>query len=200
MNRLFAPIALAGLAVALFSGTAEAKRPRPPKPPRPPRHVMAIVHSSPAPREVESDLCATVERAEADAHRHLERAVRDWLADSGVDRSWTPPQNLVDGLVMERPAFEPVRVKDLDVVKATLTADFSDGRKAEFLKVYRRQVGGQRLAIFGGILAVVLTVLAALTGYIRADEATKGYYTNRLRLLAAAGVGAAGVVVYRVLT
>ncbi len=49
----------------------------------------------------------------------------------------------------------------------------------------------------GGILAFVLVCLAALSGYIRADEATKGYYTNRLRMLAAAGVGAAGVIVYK---
>ena len=49
----------------------------------------------------------------------------------------------------------------------------------------------------GGALAFVLICLAAVSGYIRADEATKGYYTNRLRMLAAAGVGAAGVVIYR---
>ncbi len=49
----------------------------------------------------------------------------------------------------------------------------------------------------GGSLGFVLICLAAISGYIRADEATKGYYTNRLRLLAAAGVGAAGVIVYR---
>ena len=45
--------------------------------------------------------------------------------------------------------------------------------------------------------AFVLVCLAAVSGYIRADEATKGYYTNRLRMLAAAGVGAAGVVIYQ---
>ena len=39
--------------------------------------------------------------------------------------------------------------------------------------------------------------LGAVSGYIRADEATKGYYTRRLRMLAAAGVGAAGVILYR---
>ena len=49
----------------------------------------------------------------------------------------------------------------------------------------------------GGALAFVLICLGAVSGYIRADEATKGYYTNRLRMLAAAGVGAAGVVIYQ---
>ena len=40
--------------------------------------------------------------------------------------------------------------------------------------------------------------LAAVSGYIRADEATKGYYTKRLRLLAAAAVGASGVLIYQI--
>ncbi len=51
----------------------------------------------------------------------------------------------------------------------------------------------------GGGLALALVGLAVLSGYIKADEATKGYYTNRLRLAAAAGLGAAGVVAYRFL-
>jgi hypothetical protein len=41
--------------------------------------------------------------------------------------------------------------------------------------------------------------LGALSSYIRADEATRGYYTNRLRMLAAAGVGAAGVIIYQMM-
>jgi len=48
-------------------------------------------------------------------------------------------------------------------------------------------------------LGFVLICLAAISGYIRTDEATKGYYTNRLRMLTAAGVGAAGVLIYQVL-
>ena len=58
----------------------------------------------------------------------------------------------------------------------------------------------RRLAVLGGVLGFVLACLAALAGYIRADEATKGYYTHWLRLVAAAGVGASGVVIYRLLT
>jgi hypothetical protein len=48
----------------------------------------------------------------------------------------------------------------------------------------------------GATLVFILICLAAVSGYIRADEATKGYYTNRLRMLAAAGVGASGVIIY----
>ena len=59
---------------------------------------------------------------------------------------------------------------------------------------------GRRLVKLGGSLGFILICLAAISGYIRADEATKGYYTNRLRLLAAAGVGAGGVLVYQMVT
>jgi len=54
-------------------------------------------------------------------------------------------------------------------------------------------------ALLGGGLAFLLTCLGVLSGYIRADEATKGYYTNRLRLLAAAGTGAAGMAIYHMI-
>ena len=70
-------------------------------------------------------------------------------------------------------------------------------RRAELVEAYNHELIHHRLMTLGGTLAFVLICLAAVSGYIRADEATKGYYTNRLRMLAAAGVGAAGVIIYR---
>ncbi|WP_435020688.1 hypothetical protein TA3x_001966 [Tundrisphaera sp. TA3] len=77
--------------------------------------------------------------------------------------------------------------------------DFSSNRKAKLIEIYRRQVVDGRLQKLGGGVVLALAALAALAGYIRADEATKGFYTNRLRLAAAAGLGASGYAVYRVL-
>ena len=68
------------------------------------------------------------------------------------------------------------------------------------IKVYNHELVGRRLVNLGGSLAFILICLAAVSGYIRADEATKGYYTNRLRMLAAAGVGAGGVLIYQMVT
>ena len=67
----------------------------------------------------------------------------------------------------------------------------------QLVNAYYHELVQHRLVTLGGSLGFVLICLAAISGYIRADEATKGYYTNRLRMLAAAGVGAAGVIVYR---
>ncbi len=65
--------------------------------------------------------------------------------------------------------------------------------------MYRQDLATQRMQRLGGGLALALAALAVLSTYIKADEATKGYYTNRLRLVAAAGLGVAGVVAYRLL-
>ena len=78
-----------------------------------------------------------------------------------------------------------------------MTADLSPRHRAELVDAYNHELVKHRLLTLGGSLGFVLICLAAVSGYIRADEATKGYYTNRLRMLAAAGVGAAGVIVYR---
>ena len=45
----------------------------------------------------------------------------------------------------------------------------------------------------------MLACLAIFVTYVRADEATRGYFTNRLRLVALAAAGAAGYAVYRFL-
>ena len=208
MNRLFATFSLACLATAVAAAPAWAKKPpRPPRPPHHSDHIKARALSAcdamidrATIREVKSDLCASTTRAAADARHHLDAEVKTWLAEEGVAPSWTAPAALVDRMIAGQITFEPVQVKELSVIRATLPAEFSAQTKRPILAVYHRQVGGRRLAILGGMLAFVLSLLAAFAGYVRADEATRGYYTGRLRLLAAAGVGAAGVVVYQILT
>jgi hypothetical protein len=89
-------------------------------------------------------------------------------------------------------------VKDYGTLYETeLRVDVSPERRSDFVAAYHRHFVHGRLVLLGGTLAFLLTCLAAISGYIRADEATKGYYTNKLRLLAAAGVGAAGVLIYQ---
>jgi hypothetical protein len=155
-------------------------------------------------RDVTGDRCANTVRAAADARRQLVVEVKNWLEEVGIDHSWVPPQPILNDMVIGQPDFTPETLRDgdheLNLVRATIKADFSEGRRREFLNVYHQHVGGRRLVLFGGGLTLLLAALAAISGYIRADEATKGYYTNRLRLLAAAGVGAAGMVVYQILT
>lgn len=147
------------------------------------------------------------ERAWADARRQLESSVSEWLAPD-VPTDWEAPEGLVDSLVVAR-HLEPVAVDreklGLDpslpapgtLYLAGYRVQLDPGRRAELVSAYRHQVGEYRLTIAAGALGFVLACLAILAGYIRADEATRGYYTNRLRLVAAASAGAAGVALYR---
>jgi hypothetical protein len=90
-------------------------------------------------------------------------------------------------------------VKDYGTLHETkLTIDASPARRTALVEAYNHELVRHRLASLGGMLAFVLSCLGVICGYVRADEATKGYYTTRLRMLAAAGVGAAGVIIYQI--
>lgn len=154
-----------------------------------------------------SQLSGTEIKARADLAQKIEREVTHWLAGD-VAPGWRPPSGAVDTMVRGvyvQPMIEDVGAisKDLDelvtLYRAGAKVDFSPSARARLLGLYEKQVVRERMLKGGGVLAFVLIALSALSGYIRADEATKGYYTNRLRLLTAAGVGGAGVVIYQVL-
>lgn len=141
---------------------------------------------------------ATPQRAREDAERELRKAVSGWLAGEGVPRTWKAPERLLEGSVQADPA-EAVEKDYGTVYVQALRLNASERLKGRLVEAYERELAGRRLVTLGGVLAFLLACLATITGYIRADEATKGYYTNRLRLAAAVGVGAAGVALYRFL-
>ena len=145
---------------------------------------------------ITGQVSATEDRASEEARKELERKVTEWLEASSVPRSWKPPARQVDGMILET-KVRPIVTDYGTVYEAELRVDASPERKASLVAAYHRQLVHSRLVLLGGALAFFLTCLAAISGYIRADEATKGYYTNRLRLLAAAGVGASGVLIYQ---
>ena len=96
-------------------------------------------------------------------------------------------------MVVDEPRIKSVQKDYGEVFEATLTVDTSPQRRTALIDSLQSTTGRAPLASLGATLAFILICLAAVSGYIRADEATKGYYTNRLRMLTAAGVGASGV-------
>lgn len=166
---------------------------RPRVEPSPPRTRPA----EPGLKEVEGRLSATEDRARRDARQRLDREVADLIAPSAA-RDWKVPAALVDRLI-RRVTVKPV-VRDYGTLyQATLTVDLSPARLREIVEAHRHEQVVKRLVWLGSLLAFVLVCLATVSGYIKADEATKGYYTTRLRLAAAAGVGAAGVLIYQMM-
>jgi len=197
-----------GLPVPIVPGTrateAEASPPKGMKPragrPRSPsllRKAAPPVVTTTT-REISGRLSATEDRARNDARLQLEREVTEWLTPE-VPTSWKPPVSLVKSMI-RRTEVNPIVKPYGTVYEATLEADFSSMSRDRLLGAYRRQVVSQRLMVLAGSLGFVMACLAALAGYIRADEATQGYYTQWLRAVAAAGVGASGIVIYQLLT
>jgi hypothetical protein len=209
-----------GLPVPIVPGTrvAEAEiAPPTPKVSRPrgiagrtpgePRPRRAAVPSKlrpfqePAPshlRTIAGRLSATEERARDDARLQLEREVTEWLTPE-IPTQWKPPAPLITRMIV-KDQIRPIARDYGTVYEATLETDFSTARRDAIRAAYLRELVARRLTILGGSLGFVLVCLAAVSGYIRADEATKGYYTHWLRAIAVAGVGASGVLIYQLLT
>jgi hypothetical protein len=142
---------------------------------------------------------ATPEGAREDAWRALRDQLAAWLDPFGVPEGWSPPEELLRAMVRE----EPLESIDKDygtIYVQRLSFAASTANRDRLIEAYERELAGRRLLGLASILAFVLTCLAAVTGYIRADEATRGYYTNTLRLTAVAVDGAAGAAVYYAMT
>jgi hypothetical protein len=157
---------------------------------------LSILNASPT-SKVAGELSATAERATANACLKLSTEVVKWL-NPDVPSTWTCPQRLLDTMVLQT-RIEPHAKNYGTVYVAELTVDSSLSRRAGLIDAYNRELLERRMAALVGTLAFVLVCLAVVSGYIRADEATKGYYTHRLRMLAAAGVGAAGAIIYHMI-
>jgi hypothetical protein len=150
--------------------------------------------------KLDCQISASPERAAAQARVDLRQHISAWL-DPDVPRSWTIPERLMDSIILDTELETVPRTDELGPMYVThLKLDESPPSRARFIEVYNHELVGRRLVNLGGSLAFILICLGAVSGYIRADEATKGYYTNRLRMLAAAGVGAGGVLIYQMVT
>jgi hypothetical protein len=77
--------------------------------------------------------------------------------------------------------------------------EFSLANKTLLVREYQRQMAAHRLGQMAAVLGFVLACLAVVSGYIRTDEATRGYYTAPLRVAALGALGTAGFGLYHVL-
>lgn len=197
---------------------AQATPPKPPAPPTPPRarvHVRAVrppvppvpptPHVAPRPPApptppadplvVKGRRSATEDRARDDARNLFVQEIRRRI-EPDVPKGWPIPEPMTDGLIRQV-SIRPIERDYGTVYEAELTAAFGPAQRAEIVEAYRHEQTVKKLWVLASLFAAVLIGLAAVSGYIRADEATKGYYTNRLRLATAVGAGAAGVALYR---
>jgi hypothetical protein len=85
------------------------------------------------------------------------------------------------------------------IYQVTLSVEVLPKHREEILKLDQRFHAEQRLLWLAQIVGCLIALLAAIAGYVRLDEWTKGYYSGWLRLAAVGFIGAAGAGLWTLL-
>jgi hypothetical protein len=128
----------------------------------------------------------------------LQRATEEvtaWLLQHG-ETLWTPGPGYLEEKNIVRQLGEPKRLEE-DAYLVNLRVELQPGNVEAIRQVNRdlRMAGRQRLAAFG--LGGFVVVLLVVTGFLRLEEATKGYHTTLLRLAALGILTGAGVLLWQ---
>jgi hypothetical protein len=115
---------------------------------------------------------------------------------------WAPSAKQLDedyllqkGVIRLAGAPEEIKFKGEDRFQARAEVVLKDEYLQELTKQVQQERVQQRQGLLARVLAGLLVLLVVVGGYLRLEEATRGYYTSLLRLAALAVVGAtAGVL------
>jgi hypothetical protein len=145
----------------------------------------------------------TKQDAENNAYLEARSRVINYFSDElNIHLDWVPSIEDIKRLVKTPPVEEqPVNlgVGSETARRVKLQLSMSVEERNEFLRKDRDHRVVQREIFLGKILAGLVAFLAAVAGYFRLDEATKGYYTGWLRLAALGLVGIVGAGIWRIL-
>jgi hypothetical protein len=123
---------------------------------------------------------------EQDARTHALEQARDWLAEKGPF-DWTPPVDYFLRRNMVRfsePTDQELKLAGpMKMVKMDLTVNV--GQAEEIQLVAREYRMKDRQGVLARVLAGLVALLLVAGGYLRLEEATRGYYTTLLRSAAA---------------
>jgi hypothetical protein len=139
---------------------------------------------------------ASSSRAMQDALGRAQAELVEQLRSQSPPVEWTPPTDFVSKLVKSSDEKKFDDIIDSSALKEkvgpmyqfTLNVEVTPDAQREILKNDRAFRGGQRMLVLGKVLAGLVVALAAVAGFIRLDEWTKGYLTNGLR------IGAIGLI------
>jgi hypothetical protein len=138
----------------------------------------------------------TAEKADEQALVNAQREVSAYLDHQDPPVHWKPDTRWIDdNLVKSRTPPQQVETDDpvlRTMFERKLQIEVGAKQYREILEHDRQVSMEQRQLLLARILAGVIALLVAVVGYLRLDEATKGYYTLWLRLGALALVGAVG--------
>jgi hypothetical protein len=148
---------------------------------------------------VKSELWATRDEAKIDVFERAAVRARDFAAEVAppIKRSWETPTWMVQDYLLREPVFiEEVEWTYGPMYRAHLLLDLSPEKRDVLLKKWHEAVVRERLGHIGVGLVFVLICLATLLGYLRLDDATRGYYSRWLFSGALAIVAGSAAAIY----
>jgi hypothetical protein len=136
----------------------------------------------------------TVEDAEQAALKQAREELLVFFANQGVALSWKPPLDYIhDSLLKDWEKKDPEEMPGVGRVREVLLkVELSASDYRKILRHDHEYVAQNRMILFGKVLAGLVALLAAVAGYFRLEEATKGYYTAWLRLATLGFIAAVG--------
>lgn len=140
---------------------------------------------------IQSELWATRDEARQDAlDKASDRAVR-FAAESAPRLRQAP--SIPGWFVEDHMLREPIYVEEVEwtygpMYRAHLLLDLTPDTRERILSHWHGELVQKRMNQIGGSLGFLLVCVATLLGYLRMDDATRGYYSRWLAM------GACGVV------
>lgn len=184
-----AVMVLSVLAVGLFGSTSEAGRSK-----RPARPVV----ENPT-WEVEG-VAKTRAGAEGNALEKARDRVMDYLTERYGEGDWKLTPAYLSQLQVTHPAGDPEQINlplSGESWRVRLTVELTPDALSEIQKLARehRMTDRHRLALRW--LMGLVSLLGVVFGYLRLEEATRGYHTTLLRLAALAVLVGAGLFLWK---
>jgi hypothetical protein len=120
----------------------------------------------------------------------------DYLFEHGLT-DWRPDANDIRSILKPNVVRDQKNFEDLGTLEhVTVTAELTPPALRKFQKEARQQRASGRMMGLGKGLGMLVVLLAALGGYFRLEEATKGYYTTWLRLTTLGFISAAATTLW----
>jgi hypothetical protein len=138
-------------------------------------------------------------RADAvdEALHQAQRKVATYLHSQNPSLDWVPPLDYIQARLVKPPPWKE-ELQDIDVLgekkptyRVWMEVQVKPDDRLDMLHRGREHLAQQRMMMLGRLLGVLVVLLAAVAGYLRLDESTKGYYTGWLKLAAIGLVAAA---------
>jgi hypothetical protein len=176
-------IALGFLAQPSLAGDKKGKNGKKPQSPRP-EWVSEVIRGEDDSPDV----------AESLAFINARKALEQYLLTQRPLVKTPDDDYIRDHLLIEQPKLsaDPNEIKSDKKYAVTLKVGVDADKFAAIFNHQRDERSRDRMMGLGRMLAIVVAFLATVSGYLRVEEATKGYYTTWLRVGAIGFVGAVG--------